>query len=57
MTRTKAAGALAVLESGFKIITGKEADFLAYQAEVGGTGNRRLMIVGGVSGTGCALPC
>jgi hypothetical protein len=34
MTATKATGPLAVLESGFKIITGKETDFLAYQATV-----------------------
>lgn len=34
MTATKAAGHLAVLESGFRIIPGKEADFLAYQATV-----------------------
>ncbi len=34
MTATKAAGPLAVLESGFSIIPGKETDFLAYQATV-----------------------
>ena len=34
MTATKAKGPLAVLESGFKIIPGKESDFLAYQATV-----------------------
>ena len=34
MTAMKAAGPLAVLESGFRIIPGKETDFLAYQAEV-----------------------
>jgi hypothetical protein len=34
MTATKATGPLAVLESGFKIIPGKESDFLAYQATV-----------------------
>jgi hypothetical protein len=34
MTATKATGRLAVLESGFRIIPGKETDFLAYQATV-----------------------
>jgi hypothetical protein len=34
MTATKAAGRLAVLESGFRIIPGNETDFLAYQATV-----------------------
>jgi heme-degrading monooxygenase HmoA len=34
MTATKASGRLAVLESGFRIIPGKETDFLAYQATV-----------------------
>jgi heme-degrading monooxygenase HmoA len=34
MTATKTTGPLAVLESGFKIIPGKEIDFLAYQATV-----------------------
>jgi len=34
MTATNATDPLAVLESGFKIIPGKETDFLAYQAEV-----------------------
>ena len=34
MTETKAAGPLAVLESGFRIIPGKETGFLAYQATV-----------------------
>jgi heme-degrading monooxygenase HmoA len=34
MTATKATGPLAVLESGFKIIPGKETDFLGYQAKV-----------------------
>jgi heme-degrading monooxygenase HmoA len=34
MTATKAAGRVAVLESGFRIIPGKETDFLAYQATV-----------------------
>ena len=34
MTATKAADPLAVLESGFRIIPGKETDFLAYQATV-----------------------
>jgi Carbon-nitrogen hydrolase len=34
MTATTAAGRLAVLESGFRIVPGKETDFLAYQASV-----------------------
>jgi heme-degrading monooxygenase HmoA len=34
MIATKATGPHAVLESAFKIIPGKETDFLAYQAEV-----------------------
>ena len=34
MTATKATGPLAVLEAAFKIIPGKEAGFLAYQASV-----------------------
>ena len=34
MTASNATDHLAVLESGFKIIPGKETDFLAYQAEV-----------------------
>jgi heme-degrading monooxygenase HmoA len=34
MAATKATGALAVLEAAFKIIPGKETDFLAYQATV-----------------------
>ena len=34
MTATKATGPLAVLEAAFKIIPGKETDFLAYQATV-----------------------
>jgi hypothetical protein len=34
MTATKATGPLAVLEASFKIIPGKEAGFLAYQASV-----------------------
>ena len=34
MTATKATGPLAVLESAFRIIPGKETDFLAYQATV-----------------------
>jgi heme-degrading monooxygenase HmoA len=34
MTETTATGPLAVLESGFKIIPGKETDILAYQAKV-----------------------
>jgi antibiotic biosynthesis monooxygenase (ABM) superfamily enzyme len=32
MTATKATGPLVVLEAAFKIIPGKETDFLAYQA-------------------------
>jgi hypothetical protein len=34
MTTTKATGRLALLESGFKVIPGKETDFQAYQATV-----------------------
>jgi uncharacterized protein (DUF302 family) len=34
VTATKATGPLAVLEAAFKIIPGKETDFLAYQASV-----------------------
>ena len=34
MTATNATGPLAVLESGFRIIPGKEIYFLAYQATV-----------------------
>jgi heme-degrading monooxygenase HmoA/uncharacterized protein (DUF302 family) len=34
VTATKATGTLAVLESAFKIIPGKESDFLAFQAKV-----------------------
>lgn len=34
MTTSKATDSLTVLESGFKIIPGKETDFLAFQAKV-----------------------
>jgi hypothetical protein len=34
MTTTKATGPLALLKSGFKVIPGKETDFLAYEARV-----------------------
>jgi hypothetical protein len=44
MTTTKATGALAVLESGFRIIPGKETDFLAYQAEVVPLGTGRFSV-------------